>query len=406
MLKDLPENILITSANFPKGSAAANYLNLFCKGIIESGSGIEVYILKGYFLKGGKTNDLKRNRTDYGVRYTYLGFVNRSSNKVAKVVGDIYGFFKLGGLLLYFLKRRKCITIFAYNNELPNSLLLTTFCRLFKIMLVTFVPEYYDISEFSGGFLTKLRWYGFLINFHYLNRLSGKLIVFSTYIRNKYTEMNYPEEKLLVQPNLTDFEYWEKSEHSIEFTIGYSGTPYKKDGITDLLTAISLLKNRNVNVSVLIVGDVVNEKSIVPSLIDFCEKIGIGKSVKFTGIVPIEQVRDLLNRCEILAITRPDIVQTVAGFPTKLGEYFACRKTVLSTRIGDAARYFSDKQEIIFAEPGNPQSIADQIEWILTNRDESRIIALNGYKRAKALLDYKSKVVDMMKFVAGGHSAK
>jgi glycosyltransferase involved in cell wall biosynthesis len=394
-----PRNVLITSANFPKGSAAANYLNLFCKGLILSGNNIEVYLLKGYFLGGRKTDDAKRNLTDYGVPYTYLGFINRSSKKMVKIIGDIYGMFSLTWLLVSYFKYRKCATIFAYNNELHHSLLLNCYCKITGINIVTFVPEYYDISEFSGNLFHKLRWYSFLLNFHYINRLSDKLIVFSQYIKNRYIEKRYPERNILVQPNLTDFDFWNKDDNNICFNIGYSGTPYKKDGIEDLLSAVGLLQKKNIEVTLLIVGDVVNENSIIPSLAEFCEKLGIRKSVTFTGLVPIEDVKDWLNKCEVLAITRPNIVQAVAGFPTKIGEYFASRKTVLSTRIGEVVNYFKDMQEIVFAEPDNPQSIADKLDWILENKNESKKIAMNGYIRAKELLNYKDKVPAIMEFV-------
>jgi glycosyltransferase involved in cell wall biosynthesis len=397
-------NILITSANFPKGSAAANFLNLFCKGLVLSGSDIAVYILKGYFLGGRKTNDRKRNLTDYGVKYTYLSFVNRSSNKLLKIVGDLYGIFSLTALLFSLLGNRKQTTVFAYNNELHHSLLLNCFCKLAGIRLVTFVPEYYDISEFSGNFFNKLRWYGFLVNFHYINRISNKLIVFSTYIRDKYIEKKYPEKNILVQPNLTDFDFWHTGDADTSFTVGYSGTPYKKDGIEDLLTAVSILRNKNLDVTAIIVGDVVNEKSIIPSLTDFCEKLGIERSVTFTGLVSLEEVKKWLNKCIVLAITRPDIVQTVAGFPTKIGEYFACRKIVVSTKIGDVGKYFTDRYEIVFAESGNPQSIADNIEWIINNREAGRTIAQNGYQKASELLNYKVKAPVMLDFTNGTSS--
>ncbi|MDP4222319.1 MAG: glycosyltransferase family 4 protein [Bacteroidota bacterium] len=399
--KGSPRNILITSANFPTGSAAANYLNLFCKGLVHHGQAVEVFLLKGYFLAGRKTSDAKKNFTDYGTPYTYLGFINRSSNKLVKVVGDLYGMAALLVLLFSFLGRRKITTVFAYNNEIHHSIILNCFCRLSGIKLVTFVPEYYDISEFSGNFFHRLRWYSFLLNFHYLNRLSDKLIVFSRYIRDKYLEKKYPEKDILVQPNLTDFDFWYQGENEEKFTIGYSGTPYKKDGIEDLLSAISILKKRNIEVDAVIIGDVVNERSIIPSLKDFCEINGINGSVTFTGLVSLEEVREWLNKSVILAITRPNIVQTVAGFPTKLGEYFACRKIVLSTRVGDAGTYFRDRDEIVFAEAGNTDSIAENIEWILKNREEGKKIALNGFHKASKLLEYKSRVSAIMKFVNG-----
>ncbi len=392
-------NILITSSNFPRGSASANYLNLFCKGVLLSGRNIEVYLLKGFFLGGRKTNDSRKNMTSYSVKYTYLNFVNRPSNKLLKLSGDIYAFFCMTFLLFSLLGHRKTTTVFAYNNELYHSIPLNCFCKLAGIRVVTFVPEYYDISEFSGNITKKLRWYGFLMNFHYLNRLSSRLIVFSHFIKSKYIEKKYPVKKILIQPNLTDFDFWKLSDPETIYTIGYSGTLYKKDGIEDLLTAISILRKRNIEIKALIVGDVVNEKSILPSLKSFCKDLGIEKDVTFTGLVPLDEVKGWLHKCFILAITRPCIVQTVAGFPTKIGEYFACGKIILSTKIGDVGSYFRDRQDIVFAEAGNPLSIADNLEWILNNSEKSREIAGNGYMRADDLLNYKKIVCSMMQFV-------
>jgi glycosyltransferase involved in cell wall biosynthesis len=107
----------------------------------------------------------------------------------------------------------------------------------------------------------------------------------------------------------------------------------------------------------------------------------------------------------ILAITRPNIVQTVAGFPTKIGEYFACGKTVLSTKIGDVGSYFKDRKDIVFAEADNPISIADNMQWILNNFEESRKIARNGYLQADELLNYKKIVSSMMHFVESPDSS-
>ena len=211
--------------------------------------------------------------------------------------------------------------------------------------------------------------------------------------------MNYPEGRILVQPNLTDFDFWKSVDNDIIYTIGYSGTPYKKDGIEDLLTAISILRKRGVKINAVIVGDVVNEKSIIPSLISFCRNLGIEDDVKFTGLVSQEEVRRLLNKCMILALTRPNIVQTIAGFPTKIGEYFACGKIILSTKVGDAGSYFNDRNEIIFADAGNPVSIAENLEWILNHKQEVRGIAENGYRRADDLLNYKKIVPSIMQFV-------
>ncbi len=49
--------------------------------------------------------------------------------------------------------------------------------------------------------------------------------------------MGFNEQKIIVQPNLTDFDFWSSDNAEIKYTIGYSGAPYLKDGLLDLFTS-------------------------------------------------------------------------------------------------------------------------------------------------------------------------
>ena len=390
--------VLITSMNFPQGGAASNYLNLFCKGVKRNGTYIEVLLLKGYLFRNHKTNDRRVNSTEYGVKYKYLGFINRPIYPFLKILDELVSALMLIGHLFTFLAKRKKLTVLVYNNEVHSNLIIYFWCRLCAINLISFVPEFYDKSVFSGGFFRKIKWYGFLCNFYFLNKLSSKLIVFSQYIKDKYIEMKYLEQNILVQPNLTDFGYW-LIDSKQNYTIGYSGTPSKKDGIEYLFKAIKLLKTKDIKVSVIIIGDNIAGNSLIPSLELLCSDLGISDCVSFSGLVSQNEVRVFLNSCKILAVTRPVITQAKAGFPTKLGEYFACKKVVLSTNIGDTSKYFEDKKEIILAQSEDPQSIADNIEWILANPEIVDKIVKDGYIKAMSLLDYTKQVPLMLNFI-------
>ena len=63
-----------------------------------------------------------------------------------------------------------------------------------------------------------------------------------------------------------------------------------------------------------------------------------------------------------------------SGFPTKIGEYFATKIPVISTKIGDLESYFENKKELIFSEPNNPNSIADAISYVNNNTDLAKKI--------------------------------
>jgi glycosyltransferase involved in cell wall biosynthesis len=211
--------------------------------------------------------------------------------------------------------------------------------------------------------------------------------------------MGYNENNIIVQPNLTDFKFWEPVKIEIKYTLGYSGAPFLKDGLSDLFRAINILRNMNINVTLLVIGDITFGKSLVPALKLECEKLGISEKVTFTGLVESSEVKKYLSECNILTITRPSTIQTKAGFPTKLGEYFASKRPVLATNFGDMDKYFTDGLDIIFAECGNPESIALKIKWMLNNSKELELISKKGFDTANQLLEYKNSVNRIINFL-------
>jgi glycosyltransferase involved in cell wall biosynthesis len=218
-----------------------------------------------------------------------------------------------------------------------------------------------------------------------------------------YLNRGISEDKIIVQPNLTDFDYWqikeEIKEESEEYTLGYCGTPTLKDGLNDLLQAVSELKNRKKRVTLLIIGDVTFGKSRIPDMIKFCESLNISELVTFTGLVSSENVKRYLNNCKILVLTRPNIIQTQAGFPTKLGEYFASEKQILVTNFGDIEKYFAPMKELVTAECGNIEDIAGKIIWMLSNPEKSQQIRESGYTKAKQLLSYRVSLDRIVKLI-------
>jgi glycosyltransferase involved in cell wall biosynthesis len=391
--------VLITSSNFPIGGAGANYLNLFCKGLFSNDISVHVYLLKGFAFGNYSNNGKRRNVTEYGVPYNYLSFKKRPENIFLKLCDEFLSILSLIKLLFSLLRHRKSTTLLVYNNELQSNIPIYLLAKLFRIKIVTFVPEFYDKAIFKGSIFRKLKWYGFLLNFYWLNRMSDKLIVFSHFLKDEYLKRGFKLQDIYVQPNLTDFEFWKTTPEQKIFTVGYSGTPSIKDGLFDLFKAISILKNGMSDVRLLVIGDSTFGKSLIPDLKAESQKLGISERVTYTGLVELSMVKKHLSECKILAITRQGTKQTRAGFPTKLGEYFATGRPVLSTNFGDIEKYFTDDVDLVMAESGNPESIAQKIKWMIENEDRSEIIAQTGCKKAKDLLDYNKSVVIMIQFI-------
>lgn len=385
--------ILITSMNFPEGGAGATYLNLFCRGLKENGYDIRVYLLKGHAFGRFTYHGPRKNVTKDGIPYIYLGFTQRPENKILKICDELLSITRLIVFLFSLIIKRESLTLLVYNSDLFYNIPIHLTAKLFRIKLVKFVAEYIDKSEFGVSFLGLLKRVAYFLNFRYLNKLSNKLILFSFYLKDCYLRLGYSESNIIVQPNLTDFDFWKVQETELKYVLGYSGAPYLKDGLSDLFRALSLLKKEsNIQLSLLIIGDAVFGDSLIPLLKKECDVLGISENVFFTGLVESWQVKQFLSECKILIITRPSTVQTKAGFPTKLGEYFATGRPVLATDFGDMKKYFRDSWDLIMAECGNPKSIAEKIKWMLSNPEEILIISERGYKRALNLLEYKNSI--------------
>ena len=398
--KENKEYILFTSNNFPTGGPGATYINLFCKGVVENGGQIKVYLFKGHIYKELINNNGRRGKTSYGVEYNYLGFANRPNNKIIKLLEDFLSVFRTNGLMLSLFFKRKKVTLLVYSNGLPYNLPLYLFSKLFQIKIISFVPEFLENNDLKKNKLfEKIMFFSFFLNFHFLNKLSDKLIVFSTYLKTHYINNGFSNSDIFVQPNLTDLNSWYIQNTEIQYTIGYAGTPSKKDGLIDLIHAVKILKEEGCVINVLIIGDSINTGSLIPFYKKKCEEFGIINHVYFTGLVPPNQVKFYLNKCQILAVTRPNTQQTKAGFPTKIGEYMACKKVVLATNFGDVEQYFTDKIDIVLAESDNPVSIAENISWILNNSSKSEKIAKKGFEKAEEVLDYKKATKKIMRFL-------
>lgn len=385
--------ILLTSAGFPEGNAASVYINQFLKGLIYNKREVIVHLLSS----GNNINNI----TEYGVKYNYLS--RRLSNHAAinKALSIIKNFFNSIVLLFSLRHEREKIVLLIYNNKLLYNIPIYLGSFFFKIKLVSFVPEYYDKPKFKEGIIKVLNWYGFIINLFYLNRLSDKLIVFSSFLKKMYIKKGYDASKIYIQPNLTDFDDWLTDKVNLKYDLGYSGSAVAKDGLIFLFKAIKLLKERNVIITILIVGDLPYGKSVLPDLKKTCKNLGIYDQVKFTGMVPHSEVKKYINQCRILVLSRIFSRKTQAGFPTKLGEYFACKKIVLSTNFGDVKKYFTDGKDIILVKKIDPNEITEKIEWIINNPQKAESIKENGYNVSKKIFDYKSSVLKICTYLEG-----
>jgi len=337
------------------------------------------------------------------VKYEHLGFINHPRNLIGKLADNFFGVILP---LMYLFKkgrRNEFDLIICYNIRVLTALMLLFLKIILKMKVVLILPEFYErptTKTFLGNFL---KWYSFYFSMQHLIKYFDGFIVLSHYLKKFVNDTLSWKKPIMIMPNLIDPERFER--YNIEpfrkgkTTIGYVGTPTRKDGVIDLIRSFSQLNKKYLDTHLLIIGDLTNGKTLIPHLQALANDLNVTKDITFTGLVSHNKVPDLLQSCQILALTRPRGVSAEAGFPTKLGEYFACKKPVVITAVGDMARYFTNEKHVMLVEAENINSITQGFEKLLEDKELREKMPCNAYNWMENSLDYKKMAYNICKFL-------
>jgi glycosyltransferase involved in cell wall biosynthesis len=402
-MKEL-KNMILISNNFPYGGASANLLRYFALSLSKERNNIEVIIPTG----SNYGNKIDVNKSRKGViefiKYKHLGFINHPKNYFGKLLDNILGLILPFFYLSYKSIIQKLDTIIVYNPtffEMGSYIIMK---KLLRKKILVILPEFYEKPNTKGFSIDLFKWYNFYFGIKYLVRYSDKFIVLSNYLKQYIISRLKAPKEILIMPNLTDPKRFEinnvKPFMHNKITIGYIGTPVKKDGVLDLIKSFSILNSKFKNTHLLIVGDITNGNSILPELKKYALKVGVNEDcITFTGLLSHILIPQLLLSCQIFALTRPNGVFAEAGFPTKLGEYLSCKKPVLVTAVGDIRHYLKNEEHVILVEPENIESIVFGFETIIKNNKLSENLCINGYKWMDENLNYINQAKKLSEFI-------
>ena len=392
--------LLVTNSNYPFGGASANFLRLLTLGLSKNDCDVQVLLQRGFFYTADEEKVKRVNKFE-DVLYRYVSFIKRPKNRILKILESLLGSILPVFTIIKLKFKRNVDVVLLYNSTTFEEVWILFISLLLRIKVVNIVSEWYEKQSLVDRPTDNLKWWDFLFRMRYLNFRFDKLIVFSVFLRDYYIGKGYPESKTFLLPNLVDltpFIYDKDKIPRSVIRIGYCGTPTFEGGILDLIEAFSIVKAKINETELIIIGDVA-DNSQLPYLKSIADKHSVSDSVIFTGLVKYEGIPSLLHGCDILVLARPDGTFARAGFPTKLGEYFACKIPVVLSSIGDFPLYFKDKNEVLFSLPSNPDDLANKILYLIDNPDLAEKISIIGFNWAKNNLEYKTKTESVKKFL-------
>ena len=387
-MNETPKISILTASDFPYGGAAENLVRQLALGIYENDVKVEVIRYRGS--RYGSQND------------TPISCSNYLFNKPRK--GDLFNIleqiaiFILTPFLLAYRKFKKHDEhIVLYGLEFsPIIRPIRFWTKLLGIKCYRFITDYYDDKVIASVWWKNIKHVFYRKQFQVIDpRLDG-LFVVSHFLYEFCLQNGIPEEKIVLVPHFIDTELREKvaNQKDKKFTITYSGTLRRENGIYDLLEAFRLLLQQDKDLKLKLMGEVDEE---LQKMLD--SEAYKHLPIEATGFL---QKNDILN--EMLSssvLVNPRISGRLAdaGFPTKMGEYLSTKIPVVSTKVGDLPRYLEHKKNIIFAEANDPESLAQSILYVKEHEQECIKIAENGYQWANEQLNYIKNSKKVIEFI-------
>lgn len=230
------------------------------------------------------------------------------------------------------------------------------------------IQEYEDerfelVTEGRLSFARKLFALNSYLADRYCPAMANAVVVISSYLAKKYTRLSRDPSKVHLVPTVVDCDLWKCGpEVSTDLpTILYTGCLGEQDEMENVLIALARLRDRGFRFRFMMLGGNTREgegerEARIASQI---RELNLTYMVHRPGFVPLERVRAEIEHANILVNIRRDGVWGRSGLSTKLSEYLASGRLVVSSDVGDVSRYIKHDESALLVSGG---CTVDEIE--------------------------------------------
>lgn len=285
----------------------------------------------------------------------------------------IYGFGWIGKLLIVVAAKFKNKNVCIEVNEKPYSIHGSR-----RDLIIKYIEPFHALC------LTRI-----------VYPLIEGFIVISDGLIKDIQKYKKRKAKILKVPILVDFDFYQKPVNKPNYISPYilhSATLNDhKDGIINVFKAYSkVVTERCFDLDFYLTSSIGLPK--VKKLInDIVHNNKLENRVHFLGDIDEEKLLSYQAYCTMVVINKLDCQQNRFNFATRLGEYLALGKPVITTPIGEVINYLQDNISCIYSDPSNPDDIAESMIRILDNPALGQEIGQKGKMIAKMEFNYSTQ---------------
>lgn len=254
------------------------------------------------------------------------------------------------------------------------------------------ITEFPDVAVAPGAY-GRLTVEGF--SRRYLRKLDGVVVISTALLDfvDSRTPSSLPKLLLPIMVDMSRFgDLAERPSEpgSVRTRIGYAGSlDPAKDGPDLLIQALAHaveLGGAAKDLELVMWGDGPQR----PMLESLAKDLQMADRVWFAGRVTSAQVPDCLASADVLALARPVSRQAQGGFATKLAEYLASGRPVVTTTTSDIGRYLADGVSAYLVPPNDVAMFGDALARVA--EDPASAAKVGAVGRSVAAENFSSTV--------------
>jgi glycosyltransferase involved in cell wall biosynthesis len=206
--------------------------------------------------------------------------------------------------------------------------------------------------------------------------------------------------KLFLIPSTVDPERFAQTEGKpLPYSyVGYfGGLTFKRDSIDVLVKAFAVISSKHPDLH-LVLGGFCSEKE-KEQLESLILDLKVSPKVNLLKYLPRQEIIRYINYSDILVMVRGNDMESQASFPSKLTEYLATSKPVVTVNVGEISDYLTDGINSFLVEPGDINGLAEKLNYVLNNYDLALEIAQKGKVLTTTTFNYNYQAKKIVQFI-------
>jgi glycosyltransferase involved in cell wall biosynthesis len=382
--------ILGDSFTFPEGDAATNRVYTYAKGFVDNNVKVHVVGFRNDYLANhsGETEGIKYHHP-FRQSVRHNSFFVRRWQKIKKYYNTV-------SILKDIYKQDSIKQITVYSTRLVTHLFSWYLSRRFRSKLIKECSEH-PLRLYGKNLLT--REFGKL-KFKIESWLCDGIICISKFLVEFHRNNEIGEHKLLLVPSTVDLGRFSRTEAkplSYKY-IGYFGAlTFRRDNVDMLIKAFAAVSHKHKEFYLVLGGP--GTDSDRKQIIALAEELNISGKINLLDYMPREEITKFISGSDILVMVRSRDMESQASFPSKLTEYLATSKPLITVDVGEISNYLKDGVNAFLVNPGNIAELSNKLDYVIANHDYATSLAKEGHKLTETVFNYRHQAGRIISFV-------